>query len=187
MWVEIDTTASGRLLRINETVDLEVRFSPFTHGELRVSGAGFGFKHLELRSSTNPIDLYQLHPSDFRAGILSPVLFGFSFFVPFPVAYASSEAREAIRKYALLIMAPAYLLNPEIGLPLTDRFNLTAGYGFNLLHDGRMRPVFSIHGGGGIRIMKTWPEIRIGVERIFYRKRIYDNVELALAFGIKTL
>lgn len=187
MWVEIDATASSGLPRVHETVDLEVRFPLVSHGELRLFGAGFGFKHLELHSITNPVDLYRLQPGNIRAGILSPVLFGISVFAPFPVAYASSEALAAVRKYGLLIMAPAYLLNPEIGLRLSDRFKLTTGYGFNLVHDGRVRPVFSLNGGGVIRILDILPGIRIGVERIFYRKKSYDNFNLALSFGIKTL
>lgn len=84
-------------------------------------------------------------------------------------------------------MAPAYLLNPEIASPLTDRFKLTAGYGFNLVHEGRVRPVLSVNGGGVIRILDALPGIRIGAERTFYRKKAYDHFNLALAFGINTL
>lgn len=52
-----------------------------------------------------------------------------------------------------------------------------------LVHEGRIRPIFSGNGGVRISIASEYPSLRFGLERIYYRGNEIDRVLLGLAYG----
>ena len=90
---------------------------------------------IQLQSSLNPISVYRLNEDRFRFSVLRSPFAGGSILLPFAVSFGSKEILEFERKYGALFFLPAYSLNPELNIALTDHFKIFANYSFDLVQD----------------------------------------------------
>jgi hypothetical protein len=176
--------SSQNKIGIRRFPDIESRIS-FNHRlQARGPGGEFGTSRISVYSALTPIDLYQIQDGNFRIGVLSPVVFGIGTFIPFLISFPSIEGFQFIKKSYWAFLLPGYLLNPEMKLRLIGGAQIYSGYSFNLVHEKRIRPIYSANGGIELGISKSYPKLRLGYERIIYRSQILDCPQVGLSLEI---
>lgn len=170
-------------LHVRDFPEMEFRISIMKRGQLRLPSGAYVTKAISVYSGLNPIDVYQINESNFGIGLLSPVLFGVGTFIPFLIAFPSIDGMNFIRNYYFIFLIPGYLMNPELKIGLFEGLQVYTGYSFNLLHEKRIRPVFSGNAGVRFKYSNNFPSVRLGIERIRYRSQEYDCLSMGMAFN----
>lgn len=164
-----------------ESVGYEFGVSAVHRVESEILGSSYGSSRLDVYSALKPIDVFQMEPRNLRMGILSPILTGGALLI---FTAADWSASRLVDKYWNLLLLPGYLLNPRVRFAPAGPVKLYSGYGFNVVHEDRFRPIFSFDAGATVDVQGL-PRLGIGYDRIFYRGKDFDGVSLSMAFEVE--
>jgi hypothetical protein len=164
--------------------ELSLQVGQQRHGQIKAPCGGFGGDFVSIYSGLTPIDIYRLNSDEYRMGLLSPILFGIGTFIPLALVYPGGPQSDFVSKHYWAFLIPGYLMNPEIRVGIIRPIKVYSGYSYNLVQQKKVRGIFSLNAG---TIIKTWnrlPELKMGVERVYFQQQEIDNLLLGLTFRL---